>query len=542
MAATPDGALIINAAPTGNELVEMWRGNMRVAYPVSSIQSDYLASTVSGVTPGGALICQGSPTGEEVITGWVNGNSQVAYRLRDINGDPSPVVGKFTTPDGVPIVNIEPTGNELIEAWSGNTPVAFSKANMFNPQPPPVVVPTPLHRADFGSMSESTGATIASIPNTGSSDVAFTTVSGREPIVGTIYGKKTMLTTTGSAINLPALIPYATSYSILVAHQPPSGAASGGNRDLIYQWDGAIDLLFASNAIRHNGTGVPANGFNFTSDTVAAFNVIVITYDLVSGTGKAFRNGALIASGPLPARSGTLVSGIINNVSNALGNNGVAADWLDLQIWSTTLTDAEAIQASKNARDAYSATYGRFVPPTAQKAYAFWTDSMSVTPSVAEGVNQQLGLLYTPNAFVYNGGFIGNTSTQVRTRFETAGNQVYRQLTNVFWCMRNNFSVGINVATGIADLQAMIAALDDPSRFLVLLTCRTVPEMSAGPGNASYDAMTASRAAQIAAFPNNYLDVETIVLAHNSDQQHPDATGAQLIAAEIKAWLVGKGW
>lgn len=125
MAATPDGALIINTAPTGNELVEMWRGNMRVAYPISSLQPGYPASTVSGVTPSGALICKGSPNGEEVITTWVNGNTQVAYRLRTLSGNPPSLTGRYTTPDGVTIINTLPSGNELVEAWSGNTPVAF---------------------------------------------------------------------------------------------------------------------------------------------------------------------------------------------------------------------------------------------------------------------------------------------------------------------------------------------------------------------------------------------------------------------------------
>lgn len=130
MAATPDGALIINAAPTGNELVEMWRGNMLIAYPISSLRAGYPASTVRGVTPSGALIQSGSPTGEEVIVTWINGNCRVAYQLRTLSGNPPAVVGKFFTPDGVQIITSAPTGFELIEAWSGNTRVAFSEANV----------------------------------------------------------------------------------------------------------------------------------------------------------------------------------------------------------------------------------------------------------------------------------------------------------------------------------------------------------------------------------------------------------------------------
>lgn len=137
MAATPDGALIIDGAPNGNELVEMWRGNMRVAYPISSLQSGYPASTVSGVTPSGALICQGSPTGDEVITTWVNGSSEVAYHLRTLSGDPPSLTGRYTTPDGVTIITTAPDGDVLIEAWRANTPLAFTLDNII-PSVPPV--------------------------------------------------------------------------------------------------------------------------------------------------------------------------------------------------------------------------------------------------------------------------------------------------------------------------------------------------------------------------------------------------------------------
>lgn len=129
MSATPDGALIINAIPTGNELVEVWRGNMLVAYPVSAILGGE-ASTVTGVTPGGAVVCRGLPTGEEILECWANGSAKIAYRLSDISGVLSLVSGSFFTPRGVSVVNSAPTGNEIFTCWSGNTPIAFSISNL----------------------------------------------------------------------------------------------------------------------------------------------------------------------------------------------------------------------------------------------------------------------------------------------------------------------------------------------------------------------------------------------------------------------------
>lgn len=132
MAATPSGALIVSAFPTGNELVEMWRGNTLVAYPISTLQSPYPLSTARGVTPNGAVICQGATTGEELVELWAGNGGRVAYRLRNLLGTPaSPTTAGLFTPSGVPIVDAALRGNELVEAWSGNSKVAFREIDTF---------------------------------------------------------------------------------------------------------------------------------------------------------------------------------------------------------------------------------------------------------------------------------------------------------------------------------------------------------------------------------------------------------------------------
>lgn len=144
MAATPNGALIIHAPPTGNELVEMWRGNVQVAYPIATLQPGFPVSTVSGVTPSGAIICSDQPTGEEVIECWI-GNSRAAYRLRTLLGNFSQnTSGGYHTPNGLTIIESEPVGSELIEAWSGNSLIAFRESRIL-----PVIPPKNTLAGDF---------------------------------------------------------------------------------------------------------------------------------------------------------------------------------------------------------------------------------------------------------------------------------------------------------------------------------------------------------------------------------------------------------
>jgi hypothetical protein len=399
------------------------------------------------------------------------------------------------------------------------------------------VLPVAVHDADYANATGNVGDTLSTVPNIGSNASAFTFVSTREFTVGQRYGKKTGVAETTDAMNLPAVIPVG-SYTAFLAFQATNIAS---NRNLLNQTKGSIDILWADNAIRHNGTAVPANGFNVAACNLGGLVVEMDVYDATTGTATFYRNGVSIGSGSVPTRSGTPTGAVINN-ANSPNASGIAGDYLATKTWNVALPPEQAVQAMENVRAAYNAKYDRFIPPTAQKAYAFWTDSMSVIPDVPTGVGQQFGLQYTPNAYCFNGGVAGNTSTQVLTRFNASA-LPYKDKTTFFWCMRNDPGAAIDTPTGIANIQAMINQLDDPTRFVVPLSCWTNTEFAAGPGNANYDAIAQRRAAQMAAWPNNWVDVTDIIQAgHTGDGQHPDAAGAILIAQRFKTFTDGKGW
>lgn len=75
-----------------------------------------------------------------------------------------------------------------------------------------------------------------------------------------------------------------------------------------------------------------------------------------------------------------------------------------------------------------------------------------------------------------------------------------------------------------------------------------------GPGTTAYDNIAAINAALAATFPNNYLDIRSLIVAASggtgdapasgwtSDGLHLNDSGAAFVRDQVNAYLRGKGW
>ena len=393
-----------------------------------------------------------------------------------------------------------------------------------------VALPDPLHDASFLTTVGAGGADLASVPNIGTNGTAFTFTAPGPFSVGTLNGVRAAMSSKSDNMISP-VVPQG-SYTLLAAYQQTT--TGSGAIFWQYQASTTIDISLGATAYR-NGVNNPVS---FTSANLNAFTVRVVTFDAATGTGRVYENGVEIASGTGQARPGSPTVAAVNNTPAGSGATGADAAWLGLTVWPGLLTPAQIQRASDIVRNRYGATYGRFSPTIAGPVVAFWGDSMLNVPDPANTVLAKWAALVSGTAV--GAGVDGNTSTQVRARQQTSTAIGYRNRVGVFWCMRND--VAGQTAAGISNIQQMIAGLDDPTRYIVLLTPYSATETAAGPGNAGYDLVAEKRAAQIAAFGARTLDVQSIVSANNTDGMHLNAAGSQLVAEAIRDKLAALGF
>lgn len=178
---------------------------------------------------------------------------------------------------------------------------------------------------------------------------------------------------------------------------------------------------------------------------------------------------------------------------------------------------------------------------------AAWGDSLTegVGTSVGNTWPEVFRKLPFPRSGLYNGGIGGETSTQIRTRMVAA-----TQLTSynhVIWVGRNNYAAADTV---MADIAAMVATIPH-NRYVVM----TVTNGTAEPaGSDAYNAIVALNARILATYPNNSLDIRSLIVAASggtndqpnpswmSDAIHFTATGYAYIAQQVKAFMVTKNW
>ena len=110
----------------------------------------------------------------------------------------------------------------------------------------------------------------------------------------------------------------------------------------------------------------------------------------------------------------------------------------------------------------------------------------------------------------YNGGFGGDTSTQIATRF--LADSTHRSWQTIIWAGRNNYS---SPTTVLADIASIVAALPTPKNFLVLSVLNGDYALEYS-GQSNYNVIIALNAALASAYPNNYLDVRAAIVASYS--------------------------
>jgi hypothetical protein len=106
---------------------------------------------------------------------------------------------------------------------------------------------------------------------------------------------------------------------------------------------------------------------------------------------------------------------------------------------------------------------------------------------------------------VYNGGIGGQTSSQVTQR--SIDDIDYTDRAHIFFCGTNGPDSGHTV---LGDIQAAVAALPAGTKFLILPSFNSDTERA---GSAGYINKMANNAAVAAAFPNNYLDIRSMLIA-----------------------------
>lgn len=163
---------------------------------------------------------------------------------------------------------------------------------------------------------------------------------------------------------------------------------------------------------------------------------------------------------------------------------------------------------------------------------------------------------------VYNGGIGGQTSTQVTDR--SIADIDYTDRAHIFFCGTNGPDSGHTV---LGDIQAAVADLPAGSKYLILPSFNSDTERA---GSAGYINKMANNAAVAAAFPNNWLDIRSMLIALSLPSQpyqdsaaiandvlssqlrfdngtsidalHPNAVCVSIYAQMIGDWIIAKGW
>ncbi|MBY3263889.1 hypothetical protein HFO15_19885 [Rhizobium laguerreae] len=157
---------------------------------------------------------------------------------------------------------------------------------------------------------------------------------------------------------------------------------------------------------------------------------------------------------------------------------------------------------------------------------------------------------------VANAGIGGQTSTQVTDRSIADVN--YTDRGHIFFCGTNGPDAGHTV---LGDIQAAVADLAPGTKFLILPSFNSSNEPV---GSAGYINKMANNAAVAAAFPDNWLDVRSMIIALQAPGQpyqdgtayaddvvsaalradglHLNALGVSLYAGFIGDWLIAEGW
>lgn len=185
-----------------------------------------------------------------------------------------------------------------------------------------------------------------------------------------------------------------------------------------------------------------------------------------------------------------------------------------------------------------------------------WGDSLTLGV-VGNGPSYPAQLSPLASAQCDNEGIGGQTSAQILTRVQAA-TAAQLAATTVIWAGRNDIGVNLNSVI-LANIASMVAKLNTP-QFLVLSVVNGEGE---GIGTMNYTQVTTLNAALAAAYPNNYYDIRSYLVAQYNpsipgdvtdhtndippgslrwDAIHYLGTGYAFVAAQVNAFLLAKGW
>jgi len=303
------------------------------------------------------------------------------------------------------------------------------------------------------------------------------------------------------------------------------------------------------------GQGLKWDGSKWAPADVVA-NPMTSTGDLITRSGGVPVRVAIGSTGQVLTVAGglpTWASGLTGNVTGNLTGN-VTGNVTGNASTATALQTARMI-----AGVSFNGTANIDIPApnlvlTAKTStffnFAMWGDSLTAGSG---GTPYPTAFATSTNLTVFNGGGGGEGSTSIRVRMlaDTArlGNTV------VIWAGRNNFNFPNTVK---ADIAAMIAALTEPRRFLVLSILNASTD--SGADKAAIIALNTELAAL---YPNNYLDIRAYLVSQYDpgtaqdvidfandvppstlrfDHIHLNTAGYLKVAQQVEAFFSAKGW
>lgn len=185
---------------------------------------------------------------------------------------------------------------------------------------------------------------------------------------------------------------------------------------------------------------------------------------------------------------------------------------------------------------------------------ACWGDSLTAGAGAGAGNSYPDVLAQLSGFAVYNGGINGDRSFQIAARVRA--DSAHRNDVVVIWAGRNNWQ---DSAAVLADVAGMVSELAPPRRFLVLSVLNAG---YAGVGSFEYRDIAALNQALQAAYPRNYLDIRSLLVARYDpskphdvidhgqdvppsrlrfDDVHLNSAGYALVAEEVLARLRADG-
>jgi lysophospholipase L1-like esterase len=236
------------------------------------------------------------------------------------------------------------------------------------------------------------------------------------------------------------------------------------------------------------------------------------------------------ASGSIPSRAAWVNLDIGGNSANASYFTG----WIRrVQILPRALTAKEALDVSAGTT-----------------AFACWGDSLTAGTG-ATGISgrypEALRAMRWPVSGMHMGGVGGETSTQIKARM--VADTLRADWTTVIWAGRNNYA---DLATVLADVAEMVGHLTH-RRFLVMSVINKA-NLDENAGTVGYGQIMALNAALAAAYPNNYMDIRSMIVAASAgindspnttwtaDGLHLNNTGYAFVADQVGKYLSDAGW